>query len=173
MRYSGSPIPMGFGEASQGKSVCLADAGPGETRVRTLDVPVFQRLERVSGDWDAISGRLAELRLSGASAWLEVVLEGDGPDDGRIGGFREGVESALEGTSMELLCLRDMARVRCALSGLPGGEGAGLDALTSEDVFEMLMDAEDVHESRREDLRLTYREALRIVGQEGEGYEDS
>ena len=49
IRYSGSPLPMGFGEAKQQKSVCLVEFHSTAASVQLIDVPVFQRLERVKG----------------------------------------------------------------------------------------------------------------------------
>ena len=51
IRYSGSPLPMGFGEANQQKSVCKVEFHSTAAAVRLIDVPVFQKLERVKGDW--------------------------------------------------------------------------------------------------------------------------
>ena len=42
IRYSGSPLPMGFGEAGQRKSVCLAEFQGRAASVQLIDVPVFQ-----------------------------------------------------------------------------------------------------------------------------------
>lgn len=50
-RYSGSPLPMGFGEAKQQKSVCLVTFDGTAAAVKLIDVPVFQSLVSVKGDW--------------------------------------------------------------------------------------------------------------------------
>jgi exonuclease SbcD len=64
VRYSGSPLAMGFGEAAQAKQVCVVEFAPEKT-VRLLPVPVFQRLERVTGDWPQIEARLTALKAAG------------------------------------------------------------------------------------------------------------
>jgi exonuclease SbcD len=46
-RYSGSPIPMGYGEARQQKIVLLAEFTGREATVRERPVPCFQKLERI------------------------------------------------------------------------------------------------------------------------------
>ena len=66
IRYSGSPLPMGFGEANQQKIVCLVafdqdDDHSATASVQLIDVSVFQKLERVKGDWNGISSRILEL----------------------------------------------------------------------------------------------------------------
>ena len=57
--------------------------------VQLIDVPVFQKLERVKGDWDGISRQILELSATGSQAWLEVIYE----DDEVIGDLRERLEN--------------------------------------------------------------------------------
>ena len=44
--------------------------------MRLLPVPVFQRLERVTGDWPQVEARLAALKAVGDPVWLEVTHTG-------------------------------------------------------------------------------------------------
>ena len=75
MRYSGSPIAMGFGEARQEKSICLVQFTGTEANVDLLPVPVFQKLERIRGNLDALLSRLLELKAINSSAWLEIIYD--------------------------------------------------------------------------------------------------
>ena len=68
-----------------------------------IDVPVFQKLERVKGGWDGISSRILELSATGSQAWLEVIYE----DDEVIGDLRERLETAITGTQMEILRVKN------------------------------------------------------------------
>ena len=77
IRYSGSPIPMGFGEADQKKQAVILETSGREITVRTVDVPRFQRLEKISGDRATIENRLTELALSPESVWVEIVCTSD------------------------------------------------------------------------------------------------
>ena len=168
-RYSGSPIPMGFGEAGQQKSVCLVEMGEGKApSVELLPVPLFQQLERVSGNWESIERQLTELRLSGASAWVEVTYEGEGPQMG-VPDLQDRINHCLEDCpGLELLCTRDEARIRQTLEGRGGlSGGAGLDELSPVEVFERRLEA--VPEEQREELRRTYHEALALLSEEGDG----
>ncbi|MDD2942362.1 MAG: exonuclease SbcCD subunit D C-terminal domain-containing protein, partial [bacterium] len=114
IRYSGSPLPMGFGEATQQKIVCQVEfrQEPGfrrelgqstensielneisnRTTVQLIDVPVLQKLECIKGDLDGILTRIRELsaacRQDGSSVWLEVLYEGSAV----IGDLRERLE---------------------------------------------------------------------------------
>ena len=71
--------------------------------IQLIDVPVLQKLERVSGDWDGISGRILELTATGSQSWLEVIYEGEEV----IGDLRERLEGAISGTQMEVLRIKN------------------------------------------------------------------
>jgi exonuclease SbcD len=44
IRYSGSPLPMGFGEAKQKKSVCQVEFHSTAASVQLIDVPIFHKM---------------------------------------------------------------------------------------------------------------------------------
>lgn len=70
MRYSGSPLPMGFGEANQKKSVCLVELNNSEPSVCLIDVPLFQELRQITGDWDVVDQQINALVGSKSKCWL-------------------------------------------------------------------------------------------------------
>jgi len=153
-RYSGSPLPMGFGEALQRKSLCLVEFLGAAPSVRLLDVPVFQRLERVEGDWNSILSRILELSLTGARCWLEVAYEGGDV----VGDLRERVEAALSGTQLEILRIKNNRIIDCVLGRIH--EEETLDDLNVDDVFERCLAVHEVPEEQRPELLRTYRETL-------------
>ena len=76
IRYCGSPIPMGFGEAAQQKCVYILDYSKGRN-IETINIPVFQQLEMVSGDKNTIESRLKKLKKDNLSIWIEIVYTAD------------------------------------------------------------------------------------------------
>src|SRR5690606_40410706 len=70
IRYSGSPVAMGFGEARQRKSVCCVSFAGTTPTIECLPIPVFQRLERIRGDWPTLESRLLALRPTDDSVCL-------------------------------------------------------------------------------------------------------
>ena len=76
IRYSGSPLPIGFGEAKQQKCVCQVEFHSTAASVQLIDVPVFQRLERIKGDWDGISNRILKLSATDSHGWLKLSTTG-------------------------------------------------------------------------------------------------
>ena len=154
VRYSGSPLPMGFGEAGQRKSVCRVEFRGAVPSVTLIGVPVFQELERVRGDWDDISGRIRELSEQGSASWLEVVYEGEVV----LGDLRERLEGAVSGTGMEVLRIRNSRIVERVLE--QDREGEALDDLSADDVFERCLAAHEVPGEQRPELVRAYREVL-------------
>ena len=154
MRYSGSPLPMGFGEATQSKSVCQVSFNGTTPAVRLLDVPVFQQLERIKGSWDNILSRIRELKAAGSQSWLEVLYEGNEV----IGDLRERLEAEVSGSGMELLRIKNNRIIDRVLS--QSHEEETLDDLDVHDVFERCLAAHDVPAEQRVALRRTYAEAV-------------
>ena len=154
IRYSGSPLPMGFGEAKQQKSICQVEFHSTVASVQLVDVPVFQRLERIKGDWDSISTRIRELSATGSQAWLEVIYEGEEV----IGDLRERLEIAITGTQMEILRVRNTAIIDRVLGKTH--EEETLDDLSVNDVFERCLTVHEVPEDQRPELLRAYQEAL-------------
>ena len=154
IRYSGSPLPMGFGEAKQLKSVCQVEFHSTEVSVRLIDIPVLQKLERVTGDWGGISNRLLELSANGSQSWLEVIYEGDEI----ISDMNERMESAITGTQMEILRIKNDRIIDNVLGQIHDKET--LDDLNENDVFERLLEVHEVPVDQRPELLSTYQETL-------------
>lgn len=154
MRYSGSPIPMGFGEAKQEKSVCLVKFFGTQPEVQLLKVPVFQKLERIKGDWKTISTRILELSATGSRAWLEVVYEGDEV----IGNLRELLDETVSGSKMEILRMKNNRIIDRVLGQVH--DGRTLDDLGVYDVFERCLSVHNILEDQRPELLRAYRETV-------------
>jgi exonuclease SbcD len=145
---------MGFGEAKQQKSVCQVEFHSKAASVQLVDVPVFQKLERVKGDWDSISSRILELSAMDSQGWLEVIYEGDEI----IGDLRERLESAISGTQMEILRVKNNRIIDRVLGQLH--EEETLDDLNVNDVFERCLAVHDVPEDQWPELLRAYQETV-------------
>jgi exonuclease SbcD len=154
MRYSGSPLPMGFGEAKQEKSICLVEFSGIQAQVALLKVPVFKRLERISGAWDKIAARLLDLSATHSDAWLEIVYEGEDV----AGDLRERVEALSIGTQMEVLRIKNNRIINRVLSRSHDQET--LDDLNINDVFERCLVMHGVSEDQRPELLCAYQETI-------------
>ena len=154
IRYSGSPLPMGFGEAKQQKSVCQVEFHSTAASVQLIDVPIFQKLERVKGDWDGISNRILELSATDSQGWLEVIYDGTEV----IGDLRERLEAAISGTQMEILRIKNNRIIERVLRQIH--EEETLDDLNVNDVFERCLAVHDVSEEQRPELLRAYQETV-------------
>ena len=160
LRYSGSPIPMGFSEAGQRKVVMLVEFSGRAPVVTELAVPCFRNLERLAGSLDELSVRILGLRAAGTGAWLEIDYLGHEP----ALVVQERLEEAVAGSGLEIL------RIRCGRNARPllgrSGDEETLEELDREDVFRRCLDARGTDEALRPALIECYREVLRSIDEE-------
>ncbi len=154
IRYSGSPLPMGFEEAEQQKSVCQVEFLNTTTLVQLIDVPVFQQIERIKGDWNSISSRIHDLSATGSQAWLEIVYDGEEV----IGDLRERLESAISWTQLKILRMKNNRIIDRVLGQLQ--EEDTLADLNENEVFKRCLDKHAVPEEQRPELLRAYQETL-------------
>ena len=161
VRYSGSPLPMGFGEAKQQKVLCQVTfdsfGGQRGTQVELLNIPTFQRLERISGEWQAIAGRLAELAALEASIWLEVIYQGEEI----ISDLRERIDAATAGTELAVLRVKNSRIIDRVLGQLH--EQETLDDLDVNQVFERCLNQHEISDEQRPALVHAYREIVQSI----------
>ncbi|GAB2595603.1 exonuclease SbcCD subunit D C-terminal domain-containing protein [Nitrincola alkalisediminis] len=160
IRYSGSPLPMGFGEATQRKGLCLVDFNNRIPSLTLLDIPVFQRLERISGDWGQLSSRIAVLASQRASIWLEIIFTGQEV----IGDLRERLDEATLGTELDILRIKNTRVIERVMGQERIDET--LDDLDVQDVFIRCLDLHDVPDDQRPDLLRAYQETLQSIQDE-------
>jgi len=163
-RYSGAPLPMSFGEAGQRKIVLALKVTESGVLVDELAVPCFQPLATLRGNWTRISERLAELKEDSASAWLEVMYDGEEI----IADLQERLRELIEGTALEILRTKNLRLAERVLSGMSAEET--LDDLSVEDVFARCLAAHAVPAEQRDELVAVFQEAvLALHGQDPRG----
>jgi len=160
MRYCGSPIPMGFGEAGQDKKVIVVRFNGTEPEFEELNVPCFQPLERIVGSLDEILSRLERLKQDDSTAWLEI--EYTGADI--IGNLREILDEALAGSSMEIRRIKNKRLIDRVIGTVQ--ENETLDDLDVNDVFERCLETFDVPPGDRIELTASYNEIIRSLHEE-------
>ncbi|CAM3840118.1 Nuclease SbcCD subunit D [Vibrio aerogenes CECT 7868] len=154
IRYSGSPLPMGFGEARQQKVVCLAEFSAGEMQVETVPVPVFQKLEQLKGDLATITERIEILKEQEENIWLEVTYTGIDV----ISDLNTRLNLMTDESCIEILRVKN-PRIREQILGQTQVKET-LDDLTAKEVFERCLSAHDVPVEQQETLMLAYQEIL-------------
>jgi len=160
IRYSGSPLPIGFGEAQQEKSVVMVEFSNDAPAVTKIPIPRFQELRTLRGDWQTIARGIEELKQTGSKAWLEIVYEGDEI----AGSLREHLNDAIAGTGLEILRVKNNRVLERALHGSDVGET--LDDLDVTEVFQRCLDAHQIPEGQRTVLLNTYREVVVSINEQ-------
>ena len=160
IRYCGSPLPLGFGEAQQEKGVILVEFSGNTPIVTNVPVPRFQELSTLRGDWQAIADDIDKLKSEESNAWLEVVYEGDEI----AGSLREKLDEAIEGTSLEILRVKNNRVLELAMQGMDSGET--LDDMDVTDVFKRCLESHEVPEEQHPALLSAYREVIASLHEE-------
>lgn len=155
MRYSGSPIPMGFGEAKQQKVIVKIEFSQNGKTIESIPVPTFQHLERLRGSLETLTERINELKSEKRSIWLEIEYEGSAAS----GTVRERLAEATEGSEIEILCIKNMRILNSVLT-VKESE-ASLDNLTPNYVFERVLESPTLDEKSRNMLKHCFEELLK------------
>ena len=154
IRYSGSPMPMGFRESKQAKSVVVVDFSADSMQVELHPVPCFQKLERISGSLEDIYSRIDQLKTEQSDAWLEIEYTGKSV----ASNLREDLNETLQNSLMEIRRIRNKQIYDRVISTVNDDET--LDDLEPGDVFQRCLEAYSIPEDERTDLVSTYDEIM-------------
>ena len=153
-RYSGSPLPMSFGEAGSEKKVIVIEFENQKPQITEHPIPNFQDLKRVTGDADQIRLKLKELKEAGSKAWLEIDYSGTET----FSGLTDLVNESIAGTQMEALRIRTKLSMGRSLNRIDDQET--LDDLDPDEVFIRCLDSHQVGENERQPLIAAYQEII-------------
>lgn len=158
IRYSGSPIAMGFGEAGQNKSVSVIETdGKNLVSIKEIPVPVFQRLERISGDMNKLENDINNLGNENKSIWLDVTYTGEDIQ----GNLQDKLNDCVKKFPLiDILSVRDESpRDNSDSISVPDG----LDSITPIEMLKLCFDESDTPEEQRDILVPLYKEILRSL----------
>lgn len=159
IRYSGSPIPMGYGEASHTKKVLVVEFTD-TIHVRELTVPCFQQLVRITGNLDTIYSQLDQLKTACSCAWLEIEYT----DTCAISNIRELLEEKVNGSALEILRIKNQYLIERIIH--PTYDSEALDDLNNLDIFYRCLDAFEIPEEDRDELIVLYKEIVQSLHEE-------
>jgi len=166
MRYSGSPIPMGFGEAKQDKKVVLVEFDGKNPQISEITIPMFQQLEKITGNLTDIQDIILNLKNTNSNAWLDIEYTGDEI----AGNLTELLNEAISETQLEILRIQNRRIRNKVLS--PAANEDTLDDLDHTEVFERCLDAHEITKTERPQLIASYTEITRQM-QEKDQHENS
>ncbi len=153
IRYCGSPIPMGFGEAKQSKCVYIIDFNNGRT-IETIEIPVFQKLASITGNKANILESLQKLKQDKSNVWVEIIYKGDElfPD------FHTWVNEHIKDSNIEVLKLQNRQFMNEVLS--LEDATLSLEELNTSEVFNKLLEKSNINEEQKTTLIESYREIV-------------
>ncbi len=157
IRYSGAPIPMGFGEAGQKKKVVVVEFQDKNPIITEHEIPVFQELVRINGDLEAITSKIEKLKTANSSAWLEIEINTQFTATNISAHFDE----LLTGSNLEILRIKNRTLLDKTLT--PVSETETLETLDNAEVFERCLDIYEIEEPQRASLTETYKEAIALL----------
>ncbi len=165
IRYSGSPLAMGFGEAQQEKKIIIVEFINTKPTIQELTVPTFQRLISVSGTIDEIQAKIEELKKENSNAWLEIEYNGKEI----IPNLREIITEAVSDTLLEVRKVENkQITKRLAMAN---AENETLSDLTVEEVFRRLLDASNITKEESKELTIAYNEIVQALREEDKNAE--
>ena len=153
IRYCGSPIPMGFGEAGQKKLLYLIELNE-QRSIETIEIPVFQQLESIVGDKNFIARRLSELKKSDSAVWVEVIYTGDEifPD------LSSWVNEQIADSNIEVLKLQNRQYLNEVLTQVD--TAGSLEELNEMEVFDKLLEKSSISDEQKTELKALYKEIV-------------
>ena len=157
IRYSGSPLAMGFGESEQKKVVLQLEFQQKDCKpiISEIDVPVFQQLKMISGDLNDIQSGLSMLKKTGDSVWVEVEYTGKE----FIGDLHARVEEMVADTQIEVRRIRNNRVMEVSLQQMEGDLEVDLDQLNDLDIFKRrLADSGEISPETEEELLIMYKQ---------------
>ena len=154
VRYCGSPVPMGFGEANQQKKVIIVDFENANKTITEIPVPVFQKLESIAGDKEYICNRLREIKETGESVWTEIIYDGNEI----FADFAAWTAEQTVDSNVEILINRNKQYLNKVL--MQEDAAKSLDELNEYDVLDKLLDSVKISEEQKSELRDLYKEII-------------
>lgn len=160
LRYSGSPLAMGFGEAKQQKQVVLVDFDGRRPQIEEIAVPCFQPLARLKGDMNEISAALEKLKNEKSNAWLEIEYTGQEI----MPNLQEEIFALVGDSEMSVVRLKNQ-RLVTKMIDLAATEET-LDDLNEQKVFQRCLEVNEIPDEQHSELLEAYNEIIIGLGED-------
>jgi exonuclease SbcD len=155
VRYSGSPIPLSFSEATSQKKVNIVDFINKNIEVTTLDIPLYRTLLVIDGDASTIIKKLE--KIEDKTTWIEVHLNDENPFHAN-----QLIRDKAEELGLILLALKIDKKEQNLLS--EDVEVLSLDELTPVELFERRMQKDELEdETLMKELVMKFKEVVEEV----------
>jgi DNA repair protein SbcD/Mre11 len=154
IRYCGSPLHMSFSELNKKKYILEIDLH--DMSIEKVEVPVFQTMKTVSGDYASLMKQLSVLKEE--DVWIEVTYTGHEI----IPSLSADIFAAVKGGKADILGIRNDAILS---SILEAASGETLDTLKVQDVFMRCVDGNNFSEEHKKELIACFNEIVSGLGE--------
>ncbi len=160
IHYCGSPLPMGYGEATQNKKVIIISFEDRSPIIQDIPVPCFQALVRIVGSLDDIYSKIEQLKQGNSRAWLEIEYTGNDS----ISNLPEMLDETIIDSAMEIRRIKNKRIIDRVLGSIQ--ENETLDDLDVNDVFERCLASFEIPAEDRKELTHSYNEIIKSLHEE-------
>lgn len=159
IRYSGSPIPLGFDELSHPKCVFIIESQnhSEKMQITKVEIPVFQTLASVKGNKHEIETRLEELKKKSESVWVEIIYTGEEI----FTNLTEWVNQITDKSNIEVINIKNLKSISRLLTRQETDKT--LEDLNETEIFRKLLETSKIPENQREELTALYNEILESI----------
>jgi DNA repair protein SbcD/Mre11 len=160
IRYSGSPIPLSFGEAEIRKKVLTIDFKGQKMKpdIIKIDIPLFQSLVRLSGGRTDIVKQMSKLkpRADESSVWVEIIITKEWEPL-----TEDVIKKEAQDLGIKVFAIKKQLEGKKRSLKSPARE---LDHFSPQQIFENRLDLEpDLASYKREELILAFKEIVTLV----------
>ncbi|MCK9226005.1 MAG: exonuclease SbcCD subunit D C-terminal domain-containing protein [Candidatus Muirbacterium halophilum] len=157
IRYSGSPLPMGFGEISESKKVIIIEMQNNETIINEFDIPWFQKLEKIVGDINFITEKLEFIVKEQNDSWVEIEYNGDDI----IEGLNFIVNEIVKDSNVKVLRINNKKVLNMVFN--TNETEIKLEELTPDEVFDNCLEVNNISEEQKKTFRLLFNDVYKKV----------
>lgn len=157
IRYSGSPIAMGFGEINQEKIILSIEFNEqGSKTISSRAIPKFQELARISGNMEEITSKLTNLSMCQNSIWVEITYTGNEI----IPNLHQQLQDIVRESNVELIKVYNRQLINQIIQSNNKSVAIELHDLTPSQVFEKCLQLNDVPLSQQQSLKDCYSQIV-------------
>lgn len=158
IRYSGSPIPLSFDEATQQKQAWLISFVDGAKQVSSLAIPNFQPMCSIKTNLQQLQQNVSKALSALAHdmpLWLELVID---ETDAYLTDLQQRVEQLLQDMPVALLRLRRQRSTSQSI--LSTEQQTSLSELTPAEVWQARLETEQLTAEQQTELSRLYHQVL-------------
>ncbi len=157
IRYSGSPLAMGFGEVNQQKIILSIEFDKQYiSQISSIAIPKFQELARISGNIEELIAQLAALITSQTSVWVEASYTGGEI----ITDLHQQLRDTVNGSNVELIKVYNRQLINQILLNDNQGVAIELNDLTPLQVFDKCLKINKIPLEQQQILKDCYHQII-------------